>query len=299
MRRAAPRAMSSGSGAASAPTLSRPIGGLAGGKDNAGLQDAEGVEALLEPAEERHDLLAVDPPEQARRGAARRHARPTGVPPSRTSADVTSSSSAATARLPARPADLGQQVHVHVTVAGVAEHHRRRCREPRQPARTARMYSPDPLHRHAAILDHLERSPVLRQPGQDRARGVAQRPEPVGRGRAERRLHRTRPTAAPPRRRRPPPRGQLAGILALQLDQQHGLGLGPARRPHGPAHQLEEGAVEQLDGRRPARRAARRPPSPGRRATAARPGAPARWAGIGSSRHSDRRRRSPACLRRR
>ena len=57
--------MSSGVGAASAPTLSRVIGRLAGGKDNAGRQDAERVEGLLQPAEQADDLLAVDPLEQS------------------------------------------------------------------------------------------------------------------------------------------------------------------------------------------------------------------------------------------
>src|SRR6185437_16881302 len=38
-------------------------GRLAGGKDNAGVQDAEGVEGALHLGEQRHDLLAVDPGE--------------------------------------------------------------------------------------------------------------------------------------------------------------------------------------------------------------------------------------------
>ena len=57
--------MSSGIGAASASDLEAGDGRLAGRKDNAGRQDAERVEGLLELAEQADDLLAVDPLEQS------------------------------------------------------------------------------------------------------------------------------------------------------------------------------------------------------------------------------------------
>ena len=93
-----------------------------------------GSKQLLDPAEEVHDLRAIDPLEQARaeppvavlaggRAAQRDHAS-------------TSPRRAARRRPRSHPGrrDVGQQVHVDVAVAGVAEDHRREYRAMRQPA---------------------------------------------------------------------------------------------------------------------------------------------------------------------
>ena len=167
-------------GTAPAPDLQPADGRLAGRKDNAGIQDSEGSKAVLHPAEEGDDLVAVDPLEQCRPGAGRRRARPTACRPARTTPSVTSSSSSATPS-PSPPGRARQQVHVDVAVAGVAEHHDRRSRVRADAWRTARMILAHPLDGHAAVLDHLKRATLLRQAREDRARGVADAPEPLGR----------------------------------------------------------------------------------------------------------------------
>ena len=68
---------------------------------------------------------------------------------------------------------------------------------------------------------------------------MPQRPEPVRRGRRQPGIHPGRPRGD--RRRRVVDRRARRGlVVALDLHQQHGFGTGLA-------HELEEGAVEQLD----------------------------------------------------
>ena len=276
--RAGPRAMSSGSATACAPTLSRLIGGSPARKDNAGIEDSEGVEARLTRAKSSIDLVAVDPCEQARRGAGRRRARRTGVPPSRTSASVTSSSSAATAASQPARAELGQQVHVHVPVAGVAEDHHRETARRGGLAHRADVLA-HPLHRHAAILDHLERAPAspAARPGSGSRRGAAPR------------AARPRPASAPCPRRPPTARTAAAArvdrlargglVVALDLDQQHGFGAGLAHRARGRCGR----AARPRTARAPSSAATASPSASSVRSATRRP---ARAAGSGSSRHS-------------
>jgi aryl-alcohol dehydrogenase-like predicted oxidoreductase len=147
--------------------------------------------------------------------------------------------------LPAGPPDPGQQVHVHVAVAGVSEDHGRDVARRGHPPDDADVVA-HALDRDAGVLDHLERAAVLGQPRQDGTGGVAQLPEPGGALRRERGVHRRGP--APHRVRglghRP---SQRPGVLSLDLHQQHRLGSCETLTDVGTAHQLEESPVEQLD----------------------------------------------------
>ena len=150
--------MSSGSATACTPTLSRRIGRRrrrCAGKDNAGIQDAQRVEGALGPGEQRHDLVAVDAGEQSRAEpavavlAGRRAAEP----------DERVGDRLEQRRhrlLPPRPPDLGEQVHVDVAIAGVAEDHHREAALGRRVAHGTHVLA-HALDRHAAVLDHLQR----------------------------------------------------------------------------------------------------------------------------------------------
>ena len=266
--------------AASAPTLSRPIGGLAGGKDNAGIQDSEWVEAAASPGgrgprSPRHRPVRAGPARSRPSPCS-----PAGVPPSADTAPRHLVEQLGDGRLPARPCRFGQQVHVHVPVAGVAEDHRRDAARSRRPAAPQRMYSPSALHRArsrprppAAIAGAPEA-----RPGSDSRRDAAPRAALAAVGlsavvhRCGDRPHRLG--------RGDPPPGQLGGIRALQLDQQDGLGSraetfaldGPAPPARGRCGR----AARMADGSAPCSAATTL--RPGRRASAARPGAPARMA---------------------
>ena len=97
-----PASMSVGSAADAAPTLRRSEwAGPRRRELDPGIQDAHRIEGLLHASEERHDLGAVD------RSSARARSRPSPcsplrVPPSATTASVTSSKIPTTLLLPAR-----------------------------------------------------------------------------------------------------------------------------------------------------------------------------------------------------
>ena len=65
---------------------------------------------------------------------------------------------------------------MHVAIAGMAEDHDREITPRRRISQQLQVFSKT-FHRHAAVLDHLQRPLRHRQPGEDRTRRVAQRPD--------------------------------------------------------------------------------------------------------------------------
>ena len=121
---------------ASAPTLSRPIAGSPDGRITPGREDSERVEEPLDPAEEVHDLFAIDPAEQAgAEPAVAMLARGRAAEPDHRVRHLFEQLGHASSH---PPSDFGQQVHVDVPVAGVAEDHGRDARAAAA-RRTARM----------------------------------------------------------------------------------------------------------------------------------------------------------------
>ena len=126
---------------------------------------------------------------------------------------------------------------MHVAVAGVAEDHHGEPALGRRVAHRADVLA-HPGQRDAAVLDHLKRAARLGKPGEDRARRVAKRPQPLRGGGRDARVH----ACGPRRHGRGGGVDRPAGgarVVALHLDQQHRLGAGLA-------DQLEESAVEEL-----------------------------------------------------
>ena len=152
------------------------------------------------------------------------------------------------ALLPSRPLHLGQQVHVDMAVAGVAEDHGRDVPRGGHPPDDADVVA-HAVDGNAGVLDHLERAPVLRQAREDRARRVAQLPQPRGALRGQRGVDRRGPGphGVGPQRHR---LAKGTGIVPLDLHQQDRLHLRHPLAELGMPHQVEEGLVEQLDRRR-------------------------------------------------
>jgi hypothetical protein len=134
-----------------------------------------------------------------------------------------------------------------VAIAGVAEHGYWKVSSGRGSTDQTNVLA-HLLNRDARVLDHLERAAILRQSGQDRARGVTDLPEPFGLRRRERGLDRGRPRLNCSRGAIDPVLERFR-VIPFQLDQQGGFGAGAEPRPgSGPeACKLEERAVQQLD----------------------------------------------------
>ena len=230
---------------------------LAGRKDNAGRQDAERVEGLLQLAEQADDLFAVHPleqsgPEPAVAVLARRRAAESNDGVRHLLQHPRH------ALLPSRLPDLRQQVHVHVAVSGVSEDHGGDVACRGHPAHDPDVLA-DPLQGHAAVLDHLQRAAVFRQAREDRARGVAQLPESGRAGRGQRGIHRSGPRPHALRRPSPRPRAGRAGRRARSppagwLRQRRDL---RRSRCGGSGRGTSDRAARRPRARR---RAARRPP---------------------------------------
>ncbi len=158
-------------------------GRLAGRKDNPWIEYSEGIEGLFDPAEELQDLRAIDIQESSGPQPA------VAVLTRWRAAELDDGGrhlpEQARPRLRSHPACARAQ-------AGGS---RGRGRRPRgrtslrggRARRRSRRHRCDVLahllHGHAAVLDHLKRAAVLREPGQYGARGVSDCPEPLRLGR--------------------------------------------------------------------------------------------------------------------
>ena len=142
---------------------------------------------------------------------------------------------------------------MHVPIAGMAEEDDGKLAASRRISQEVQVFGKT-CHRHASVLDDLHRALRRRQPGEDRTRGVPQRPDRLlvalpcaaAAPRAPWRRPLARPRRGPPRA--PPlnpPRTRAAAPPPRRA---------PARPPGGPApHHVEEGAVEQFADRWPRR----------------------------------------------
>ena len=219
-----------------------------GRKDNPWIQNSEGIERMLDQAEEVHDLGSIDIDEEASaKPAIAVLAGGSSAEPSYRGGHFLQQGSHII--LPPGAIDLRQEVHMEMAIPGVTEHHDSHLSFARGFADRFDILA-EPAERHASILDHLQRAPIGRESSQNRARRMTNRPEPLGLFGGRGSLDPLCPTfgggdgAA---------QGsfQRIGIVRFQLDQKDCScpGCKPSLRQCTRGQEIEKASVQQLNCR--------------------------------------------------